>query len=82
MMIIKYIKQLIHSEIAHHLSADAQSVPQAADSPPTQPSQFLLLCIMLYVTGYLFCQFGSAVPAMSTSQVLVHPQPSQWQGSM
>jgi len=45
-------------------------------------SQLYMLSMMLYGMEYAFGQLGSAVPAVSPSQLLVHPQSTCWWGDV
>ena len=65
---------------SHHLLTDAQPVPEQW-LPPGQLLPVLCLCMMLYAIQYgtsLCPVFAGSVP----SQLLVHPKPPHWQGSM
>ena len=70
---VEYIKQMMHSSIAHHLPTDAQLVPKQRSTPPSQLPPVYILGMTSYGMEYPFGQFGSAVLAVSPPRFLCPP---------
>ena len=62
---LEYTKQVMHNAIARRLPTDAQLAPKQLSAPPGQLPPVYILGMMSHGMEYPFCQFGSAVLAVS-----------------
>jgi len=80
-MIKEYTKQVMHNAISHHLQNNAQPVPRQQLPPPANSPSFTVQCDIVWY-GIPLRPVWVSCPGCVPSQLLVHPQPTCWQGSM
>lgn len=69
--------QEVHSPVAHHLQADAQSVPDQPSEAPGQIPPVDVLSMTLHGMEYPFGQLSSAVLAMLPHSFLCTSSPAE-----